>query len=131
MTLIEKDMGGMVEAVKKITEKVEEEIKKRLPAARSARSSDLARVAEGDAQARALPPLLAYAISLAAPYIIDFVKKFIIAAFSDDIFQPQHATVVIPSASFNWSGSPTSAMKTVTFRDHGGIYELSYDWNLV
>ncbi len=131
MTLIEKDAGGMVTAVKKIAEKVEVEIKKRLPHAQTARTADRAVATDTEGRARALPPLLAYAISLAAPHIIDFVKQVVINAFADDIFQPQHATIEIPSAAFTWSGSPNSAAKTVTFKNHSGIYELTYDWNLV
>jgi hypothetical protein len=130
MTLIEKDSGGKEEAVRKIADKVEAEVKKRLPAAREARLSESARMAAGNADAGALGTVLLYAIRLAAPHIIDYVKKQIMAAVNDDVFQPQHATVTLSSVNHSWSGSPTSAQKKVQFRDHEGVYELTYDWHL-
>jgi hypothetical protein len=132
MTLIEKDAGGMVDAVRKIADKVGEEVQKRLESAKAARKADMTRkAASEDGRTRALGPVLSYAIAAAAPYVIDWVKRTIISAFSDDIFQPQHATVMIPSASFDWSGSPSSAISTAVFRDHSGVYYVTFDWNLV
>ncbi len=130
MTLIEKDGGGMANAVQRIADKVGEEVRKRLDAGQAARKADMARATSAKVQPR-LAPVLAYAISAAAPFVIDFVKRKLMAAISDNVFQPQHATVEIPSADFTWSGSPTSAQQSVEFRDHSGIYQLVFDWNLV
>ncbi|MDT7838267.1 hypothetical protein [Aquabacterium sp. OR-4] len=123
LVLIEKDAGGMSDAIKRIADKVETEVRKRLeqPAA-------MVRQAEGQ---RALSPLLAQALAYAAPYVIDYVRKKLMGAISDDLFQPQHTTVSIDSANFSWSGSPSSAVKTLTFRDHDGVYQVACDWNLV
>lgn len=133
MTLIEKDGGGMADAVRKIADKVGEEVRKRLDTAQAANKADMARMSKmsgADVKPR-LNPVLATAISYAAPYVIDFVKRKLMAAVSDDVFQPQHATMLIPSASFSWSGSPTSAQQSVVCRDHSGVYQLVFDWNLV
>ena len=133
MTLIEQDQGGMVDAVTVIANRVEEEVKKRLPGAKAQREADAARAAAASAGAApaVLAPILKYALSAAAPAIIDWVKKKFIGAFADDVFQPQHAVVAISSASHAWSGSATSARSTARASDHQGTYEIVYDWKLV
>jgi hypothetical protein len=120
LVLIEKDAGGMTTAVTRITEFAETKIKERLA---------LLRANPG------VVPLLGAALLksvliFVAPHIIDFVKRSIISAFNDEIFTPNIATVDIPSPNFTWSGSLDSAQKTVSFRDHDGTYQLTYDWLL-
>ena len=123
LVLIERDAGGMVSAVEKITTKAAELLKAKLKEAQTVR-------AQSPAAAAVLTPLIIEALKLAAPYIIDYAKKFIVSAFSDEIFTPQFANVTIKDTSFTWAGHKDSAEKKVIFRDHSGIYELTYDWLL-
>lgn len=119
LILIEKDAGGMVGAVTKITDFFETELKKKL-----------AQPAVAGAAPLIAGALLKYAIIAIAPTVISYVKQKIVSVFSDEIFMPNMATVDISSANFTWSGSTDSAQKTIEFRDHGGIYQVTYDWKL-
>ncbi len=136
LVLVERDAGGMVDAVKKIADFAEAKIKEKLNGSATdvanARSVIANAMTEGNAEraAAAIPPLLLTAIQLAAPFILDYVKRVIIGAFADEIFTPQMATLELSSANFKWGGTTDSAEKTVRFRDHSGIYDLTYDWQL-
>lgn len=128
LILIEKDAGGMVSAVKKITDFAKAKILEEL--AKEKKKAE-AKVNPGIVGSLALGPILLEALKAALPYILDFVIGKIMGAFADDVFKPQLATIQIPKADFNWGGTNDSAEKTVTFRDHSGIYDLTYDWRLV
>ncbi len=119
LVLVERDAGGMVDAVTKITEFAQSKIKEKLAQQAGSGVAPLLSAA-----------LLKQALAFAAPFVIDFVKKKIISAFNDEIFTPSLASVDIPSPNFTWGGSTNSAEKTVEFRDHDGTYQLTYDWEL-
>lgn len=121
LVLVEKDAGGMSDAVTKITDFAQAKIKEKL-AEKSAPKPGVAPLIGG--------ALLKEALLVAAPIVLDFVKKKIVSAFNDEIFTPSIATIDIPSPDFTWSGSMDSAEKTVEFRDHSGVYQLTYDWSL-
>jgi hypothetical protein len=118
LVLVERDRGGMVEAVTKIADFFEVKLKERLAAPQPA--------------AAALIPaaLLKQAIVFVAPILFTHVKNVIIRAFEDEIFTPQIATLDLPDKDFTWSGRPDSAEKTVRFSGHDGTYDLTYDWLL-
>lgn len=146
LVLVERDAGGMASAVLKLATFAQEQIKKKLGLARElqtvraqaaavdrAETEGAARAGApvADAAARALPALLVTAIKLAAPFILDHFKRYIVAAFNDDVFAPQHATVTLPTREFNFGGGNVSARNTVRCQDHQGIYLITYDWQLV
>ena len=124
LTVIEKDAGGAADAVAKLADYVEEQVKAHLPKARDQRA-----MATPGSRA-ALAPLLSWAIGAAAPAVLSYLKNKLSALFSDDVFRPQFTTVTIGSKDFTWSGSKVSARKTLLFSDHGGKYEVVYDWAL-
>ena len=137
LILIERDAGGMVEAVTKIADFAEEKIKEKLngPASEVANArSVIAKATAGGESARTLaavpPVLITIAIELALPLILTYVKRTIIGAFVDEVFTPQIATLELPSSNFTWLGANDSAEKIVRFRDHDGVYDLTYDWQL-
>lgn len=119
LILIEKDQGGMVEAVKKITDFFQNKLKEKLA---QPQVSGVAPLVGG--------ALLKQAIVVIAPVVLNYVKRLIISAFNDEIFTHNTVLVDLNSATHNWSGSSNSAEKTVEFRDHSGIYQLTYDWML-
>jgi hypothetical protein len=110
LVLIEKDQGGSEDAVKKIATKAQELIKAKLA------------VAGG---------LLGVAISLVIGPLLTFITDRIVAGVRDDLFPAQIVTVPLPSQNFTWSGSNNSAEKTIRIVGHGGIYELTYDWEFI
>ena len=131
LILIEKDAGGMSSAVKSITDFAAAKIKEELQKEKQKRTAMAsASDAGGTATLVALSPLVILAIKAAAPYIIDFIARKILSAFADEIFQTQVVTLELRSKDFTWAGAKDSAEKTVRFNNHGGIYDLTYDWQL-
>ena len=75
-------------------------------------------------------PLLKWALGVIGPIVAEEVKRIIMRAYKDDVFLPQHVTLSVPGPNMRFSGSTTSARSTLRFRDHDGIYELTYDWQV-
>ena len=75
-------------------------------------------------------PLLKWALGVIWPIVAEAVKRRIMRAYKDDVFLPQHVTLSVPGPNMRFSGSTTSARSTLRFRDHDGIYELTYDWQV-
>jgi hypothetical protein len=121
LVLVEKDNGGMGDAIAEC--------------ARIAQAQIQAQLARRPAATPGAAPLLVsalkWAISVVAPVILAEVKRRVLAAYNDDIFPPQHATLFLAKPNFSFSGSSASARSTVRFQAHQGIYELTYDWLLV
>lgn len=122
LVLVEKDNGGMRDAIQKIAAKVQADLKAQMALAPAAGG--------GDAPRGLLFEIIKWALTVIGPIVAAYVKRQIIAGYNDDIFQPQHATQSVRGPNFNFGGSPTSARKTVTFREHDGLYELVYDWQV-
>lgn len=121
LVLVEKDNGGMTGAIQAIAKLVSEQLKATLPRA--------PRPVPGAAAGVALA-VLKWALPIIAPIVEREVKRRIMAAYDDDVFQPQHVTLSITGLNMRFSGSTTSARNTLRFRDHDGIYELNYDWQI-
>lgn len=119
LVLIEKDNGGMREAIAEIARLVQARLKEQLA------SGQPAPMARG-----LVVSALKWAVSAISPYVAAEVKRRIIAAYNDDIFQPWHATQAVRSPNFSFAGNPSSARQTARFRDHDGVYELVYDWHV-
>jgi hypothetical protein len=64
------------------------------------------------------------------PYIRNWAEQIIREPIDDDMFRLRTVEVTISNAGFTWNGSKISSKSTVDFRDHSGIYEIEYDWEL-
>ena len=116
--LFERDNGGRIGA----TDKVFAELSKKL-------EEEKAKQAANKGANLAAIPWTVIAAEV-WKYIGPWVKQTIRNAIDDDMFPLRIVEVTIPSPDFNWGGSNTSSTSTVDFRDHSGIYELTYDWQL-
>jgi hypothetical protein len=112
--LFERDNGGRDGA----TDKVFAEVSKKLEEEKATRGMRFA----------AIP--WAVIATKVWEYIEPWVKQKLRKAIDDDMFPLRIVEVTIPSPDFSWDGSNTSSISTVDFRDHSGIYELTYDWEL-
>ncbi len=121
LVLVEKDNGGMREAIEKIAARVQTDLKAQIA---------LAPPAGGPTPRGLIFEILKWALPLIASKLASYVKRVIIAAYNDDIFQPQHTTQSVRAPNFSFGGSPSSARKTLVFREHDGLYELVYDWQV-
>ena len=75
-------------------------------------------------------PVLKWALGVVGPAVAREVQRRIMAAYNDDVFLPQHVTLSVPGPNMRFSGSNISARSVLRFRDHDGIYELTYDWQI-
>ena len=51
------------------------------------------------------------------------------SGLKDDVFPPQSVSLDIASNDFRWGdGTKLSPETTVEFREHGGVYYLTYYW---
>ena len=123
LVLVEKDNGGMADAIKAIAQLVSTQLKAALARPSSARPQP------GLVGGLAVP-LLKWALAAVWPIVAEEIKRRIISAYNDDVFMPQHVTLSVPGPNLRFSGSTSSARSTLRFRDHDGIYELSYDWHV-
>mgnify|MGYP006204557761 CR=1 FL=1 len=70
-------------------------------------------------------------IGVAAGAILGALVGWLIAMFKDDIFRPQASTLHLPNGSATFAGgSLTSPKAAFHFRDHGGHYKVTYDWQI-
>lgn len=120
LVLVEKDNGGMREAIAAIAKLVQDRL-----------NAELASGQRPPVTRSALLQVLKWALAVIGPWLAAEVKRRIISAYDDDIFQPQHATQAVRSPNFSFAGSPSSARQTLSFRDHDGEYALVYDWHVV
>ena len=123
LVLVEKDNGGMADAIKAIAKFVTEQLKAALALPPSAR------IRPGLIGAIAIP-VLKWALGVVGPAVAREVQRRIMTAYDDDVFAPQHVTLSVPGPNMRFSGSTISARSVLRFRDHDGIYELTYDWQI-
>ena len=119
--LIEKDAGGMLNAIKKLYDKLVAEIAKK--------KNEAAGHANGTGVAIA-PIAVGLIWSYIKPVIYEYVKDKILGWFGDDLFPLQDVTTTIMNADHTWHGKKNSPVSMVEFSGHGGTYQLFYDWEL-
>jgi hypothetical protein len=119
LVLVEKDNGGMHEAIVALAGLVQTQLKAQLAAAAASANPGV------PAHER-----LKWAATKMLPAVGEIIKGRIIAAYSDDIFQPQHVLQAVRSPNFSFGGSPSSARQALLFREHGGVYEVVVDWHV-
>ena len=123
LVLVEKDNGGMADAITAIAQPVSTQLKAALARPSAARP-------QPGLVGGLVVPLLKWALAAVWPIVAEEIKRRIISACNDDVFMPQHVTLSVPGPNLRFSGSTSSARSTLRFRDHDGIYELSYDWHV-
>ncbi|MFE1797687.1 hypothetical protein ACFW9L_16140 [Streptomyces sp. NPDC059517] len=58
--------------------------------------------------------------------LFDYLRSL----WSDDVFKPVTARVVVPSTTSRWASKNISPERTVQYVGHGGAYRLTYDWHM-
>ncbi|WP_406349784.1 hypothetical protein [Streptomyces sp. NBC_00658] len=69
-------------------------------------------------------------IDEAIAYVVGKIFSFLKVVWQDDIFQPITVRATAQSLTSRWAGRSDSPERTVTFRGHGGKYQLVYDWRM-
>jgi hypothetical protein len=70
-------------------------------------------------------------LPLVVAYVADLVFDYFGKLWGDDVFEPGTVSVRIPSLTARWAGGATDGPEqTLTFKGHGGTYQIVYDWRL-
>jgi hypothetical protein len=120
LLLAEKDQGGLAKVVDRLPKQITDAVKTKAASALSA--------AVGGAVGSVAGPVgtvLGALAGTAAVKVFDGVK----GALSDDVFPPQTVDQTIKDAARALPAS--AAREIVTFKGHGGKYEVVGDWHLV
>lgn len=131
ITLAEKDNGGLSDFISELFNAVKAQTQKILETLGAAAGAYIGGKIGGSIGTTIAGPL-GTAIGLIAGAILGAVIAELVNAFKDDIFEPQIATIGIPSAtSLFENGSTTSPWKYLKFEGHKGEYQVKYKWKLV
>jgi hypothetical protein len=118
LVLAEVDNGGLPEVLHKLLMWVKEKVTTALT------------TAIGGAIGASGGPIgaaIGAAVGAAVGLIIDFIKEI----WEDDAFEPATLRVDIPSLDARWPGDMTDSPEgVITYRGHGGEYQVTYDWRI-
>lgn len=131
LTLAEKDNGGMSEFIRKLWEAIKGKVTEILNALAAAAGAAIGGKIGGSIGTAIAGPL-GTIIGAVAGAIIGALVAWLINALKDDIFPPQASSAFFyaPDGTFP-GGSLTSPRDSLHFRDHGGHYQVTYDWQIV
>lgn len=131
LSLAEKDSGGFADFIKKLYEAVKGEIQKVLAALGAAAGAWIGSEIGGSV-GTAIGGPLGTVIGAAAGAIVGALVGWLISALNDDIFSPQETSVILPKGNCTFAGgSLVSPTMYFHYRDHGGHYQVKYDWEIV
>ncbi|MGE3976414.1 MAG: tachylectin-related carbohydrate-binding protein [Nitrospira sp.] len=118
LVLAEMDNGGLPDVLHKLLMWVKEKVTTALAAA----IGGLIGVSGGPIGAA-----IGAAVGAAVGLIIDFIKD----VWEDDAFKPATVRVDIPSLDARWPGDMTDSPEgIITYKGHGGEYQVIFDWHL-
>lgn len=131
LTLAEKDNGGMSEFIRKLWEAIKGKVTEILNALAAAAGAAIGGKIGGSIGTAIAGPL-GTIIGAVAGAIIGALVAWLVNALKDDIFPPQASSAFFyaPDGTFP-GGSLTSPRDSLHFRDHGGHYQVTYDWQIV
>lgn len=113
--MAEEDNGGFPEVLADISNAIKSAVGKAL----------------GTAAATLLGPALGAAIGAIVSAVLGWLFDAIKELWEDDVFPPNTVSIKIPSFNCGWNGKKDSPERTVYFKEFGGKYALTYDWQLL
>lgn len=131
VALAERDNGGMSEFIRKLYESVKGQIVTILKALGAAAGAAIGAKIGGSIGTAVAGPL-GTIIGAVAGAVVGALVAWLVKSLKDDIFPPQASSAFFYSASGTFlGGSLVSPRDSLHFRDHGGHYQVTYDWQLV
>jgi hypothetical protein len=119
--LCEVDEGGFPEFVNTLYGKVKVLVAAKVAAAVAAHTGPLG-------------PVLGPAVAAVVVWVMDKLWEHIIRIWEDDAFVPLTSTVTRPNPRVDFKGTPlgpvTGSRRMWFWKQHGGHYELHFDWHL-
>ncbi|MBL8178047.1 MAG: hypothetical protein JNK48_25440 [Bryobacterales bacterium] len=130
MTLAEKDSGGLSKFIKELYESIKAEITTILSALGAAAGAAIGG-AIGGSVGTAIGGPLGTIIGTVAGAILGALVGWLVSILSDDIFPPQESAIFLASPNSTFpGGSLVSPSMEFHYRDHGGHYRVTYDWEI-
>ena len=130
MALAEKDSGGMSDFIQKLYEAIKAEVALILAALGAAAGAAIG-AAIGGSVGTAIGGPLGIIIGVAAGAILGALIGWLASVLQDDIFAPQASSLFLSSANDTFQGGAlVSPRKEFHYRDHGGHYRITYDWEI-
>jgi len=130
LALAEKDSGGMSAFIQRLYEAIKAEITLILSALGAAAGA-YAGAEIGGSIGTAIGGPLGTIIGVVAGAIVGLLIGWLIAALRDDIFAPQASSLFLYSTNDTFpGGSLISPQMKFQYRDHGGDYRVTYDWEI-
>lgn len=118
LVLAEVDGGGFADFVDRLLDKVRDRILSIFEDVINAKLGTLG---------GPIGELISKVVAIVATKIFDFLTGL----WKDDIFRPFTVQTTVSSTTGRWLGGRSdSPERTVTFRGHGGKYQLVYDWRM-
>jgi hypothetical protein len=131
LALAEKDEGGFSKFIKELYEAIKAEIQIILAGIGAAAGAAIGAEIGGSIGTTIAGPL-GTVIGIVAGAILGVLVGWIVSTLKDDIFPPQASSVTFSSASDTFAGgSLVSNLLYLHYRDHGGHYRVTYDWQLL
>ena len=130
MSLAEKDSGGMSDFIQKLYEAIKAEVAAIFAALGAAAGAAIGS-AIGGSVGTAIGGPLGTIIGVAAGAILGALIGWLVSVLQDDIFAPQASSLFLYSVNDTFQGgSLISPRQEFHYRDHGGHYRITYDWEI-
>lgn len=130
VALAEKDLGGFSNFLAELYEGIKNEVSVVLTAIGAAAGAWIGSQV-GAGMGAAIGGPLGVVIGVIAGAILGALVGWFVSITKDDIFAPQVAGLTLLSADADFGATGlTSGPLTLTFSDHGGAYQVRYNWLL-
>ncbi|GAB4001148.1 hypothetical protein GCM10028807_56570 [Spirosoma daeguense] len=125
LALSEKDGGGFATFIKKLYDAIKDKLQAVFTAVGGAIGA-----AVGGAIGGAVGGPLGILAGAAIGFILGALVEWIVGLIQDDTFAPQVAIAEFGSINATFNGSMNSPIQTLNYVDHGGHYQVRYNWEI-
>jgi hypothetical protein len=131
LALAEKDSGGFSTFLSELYDAIKTEVQIILTASGAALGA-AAGAGIGGTVGTAIGGPLGTVVGIAAGLILGAIVGWLADVAKDDMFEPKAASIDLPAADSVFAGGGmTSPTLSLAYNDHGGRYEVRYQWRLV
>lgn len=125
LALAEKDGGGFAKFIKELYDAVKDKLQAVFTAVGGAIGT-----AVGAAIGGTVGGPIGILVGAAIGFILGALVEWIVGLVQDDMFAPQVAIAEFGSINATFNGSANSPIQTLNFIEHGGHYQVRYNWEI-
>jgi hypothetical protein len=131
LSIAEKDNGGFADFLSELYDAIKAELELIFAALGAWAGAEIGAVI-GSSVGTTIGGPIGTILGTIAGFILGAVVGWIVSALRDDIFEPQIASIHLPTGDATFEGgSLTSPSMTLVYIGHGGKYKLVYRWRIV